>query len=321
MTVEWWAACNGCAGSIGFSADWRVRVWADGVMKFEQRVTASPAEPFVASRVETTVNLPLISASQRLTLHVDPVYVDSQAQTTQFYDSQNPCQPGLTTGACDSLVRMPVGSSGGSGETAAPGPTNVRVTDLPAALPYPAASQTPALRVAWDPVGGAAAYEVHRSTDPAFTPGRKTRIYRGAGVECVSPQAPNPGNPPGHDRSGRCFVDTRVSLRTTYYYRVVAARPDGTLTASSLVAYGTPTRFDRQVKVRVDRLYGPAFWENALESPSPNPSLDEPGTQWLFLWDTGELSGGPHDVFARSFTQGIGSRKTRRAYVLAPTRP
>ena len=73
-----------------------------------------------------------------------------------------------------------------------------------------------------------------------------------------------------------------------------------------------PTRYDRQVKLKVDRLYGPQYWEYALIDPSPNPTKDEPGTDWRFLWDTLELTPGLHSIFARSFTQGIGSAKANR---------
>src|SRR5207247_7628674 len=73
MTVEWWASCSGCAAGIGFQADWTIRLWADGVLRHEQRVTATPAAPGVASRLVATVSLPTIAAQQRLVLQVDPV--------------------------------------------------------------------------------------------------------------------------------------------------------------------------------------------------------------------------------------------------------
>jgi hypothetical protein len=77
----------------------------------------------------------------------------------------------------------------------------------------------------------------------------------------------------------------------------------------SELAYGKATRFDRQVKLKVDRLYGPQYWEYATAS---NAIF----THWTFIWDTLELVDGPHLVSARSFTQGIGSTKDRRTYVL-----
>jgi hypothetical protein len=102
---------------------------------------------------------------------------------------------------------------------------------------------------------------------------------------------------------------------TTYYYRVFAVR--GTARGStSEIAYGAPTRYDRQIRIRVDRLYGPQYWEHALLPPSPTPQdTNNGGTQWLFDWDTLELVGA-HPLFARSFTQGIGSTKDGKTATL-----
>jgi subtilisin family serine protease len=325
MTLVWWAACNLCSEDVGISADWVIRVWADGVLKFEQRITATPADPGVPSKLVRTVTLPTFSAGQRIVVHIDPVYVDSQTVALIHYDSEGPC-PAATTGPCDSRVHMPVGGSGGGGSTAPATPENVRVTDLPANAPYPTGvSQVQALRVAWDPVQGAS-YRVYRSTDPLT---RGLLRYSGPGQSCpndpdgpgpelgFSPEAPAPepdDAPPGHDRAGLCFTDTMgLELRRAYYYRVVAVQSN-TESANSEVAYGIPTRYDRQVKLKVDRLYGPQHWEYALVSPSPNPLLDSAGTQWRFLWDTLELETGAHKVFARSFTQGIGSQKAERTF-------
>jgi serine protease AprX len=307
MTVEWWASCTLCTAGVGISADWIIRVWGDGVLKFEQRVTATPENPGVPSRLTETVNLPTFTANQRVVVHIDPVFVDSQTVTFIYYDSENPCTA-ANTGRCDSLVRMPAGGTGGGGG-AGPAPDNVRVTDLPHQSPYPGATISPALRVAWDGQAGVR-YEVYRSTNPLT---RGTRVFNGTGhVACTSPEAPSPGNPPGHDRTGRCFTDTGVSLRTTYYYRVVSVTSSGQRSLESEIAYGTPTRYDRSVKLKVDRLYGPQYWEYALLEPSPNPTLDDAGTSWRFLWDTLELTPGEHKLFARSFTQGIGSNKANR---------
>jgi len=349
MTVEWWAMCAACAGPLGFDADWVIRLWADGVLRFEQRVTATPANPLVPSRLVETVSLPQITANQRFTLHIDPVYIDSQAVAAIYYDSQNACDATGGGNPCASLVRMPVGGEATTGQGA--GPENVRVTDLPAdpplLHPYPQnRPKSPALRIAWDPVPEADRYEVYRSTNPLFPNGGQ-RIYSGPGTACTSPQAPTPDQPPGHDRQGRCVDDKNVQLLVTYYYRVVAVDTDPNpevRSASSEIAYGTPTRYDRQVKLKVDRIYGPQYWEYALLPPSPTPlDTTNPGTQWRFLWDTRELLGTeyqlgpltidpatgqlvtapgpvlsdiPHLVFARSFTQGIGSTKDGRAVTL-----
>jgi hypothetical protein len=207
---------------------------------------------------------------------------------------------------------MPVGTGGGGGGSAVP--QNVRVTDLPASAPYPGAPQTPALRVAWDPVDGATQYEIYRSTSPTSL---GSRVFRGAGTTCTSPEAPGnePDSPPGHDRAGLCFTNTGVSLLSTYYYRVLTRNPTtGQRGMPSNIAYGTPTRYDRQVRLRVDRLYGPQHWEFALGPQSPTPSdTTNSGVRWMFVWDTLELSAGPHDVSARSSTQGIGSQKAQRS--------
>jgi hypothetical protein len=144
MTVEWWASCNLCTRGVGISADWIIRVWADGVLKFEERVTATPENPGVPSRLIETVNLPTFTANQRVVVHIDPVYVDSQTLSIIYYDSENPCTV-ASTGRCDSLIRMPVGVSGGGGGGAGPAADNVRVTDLPHNAPYPGATISPAL--------------------------------------------------------------------------------------------------------------------------------------------------------------------------------
>jgi serine protease AprX len=313
MTVEWWAACNGCSADLGLSADWFIRVWADGILQAEERVTATPATPGVPSRLIETIVLPTFTANQRIVVHIDPVYIDGQNVTFVYYDSDTEPDSACTaaSGRCDSLVRMPAGGTGGAAAGGPGSPQNVRVTDLPANAPYPAAPQAPALRVAWDPVQGASSYDVFRSTNPLSV---GTRVFRGAGTSCTSPEAPAPEPAdiwPGHDRSGICFTNTGVQPRTTYYYRVFAAQGTQRSTSSE-IAYGTPTRYDRQVRVKLDRLYGPQYWEFALIPPSPNPTLDSAGTQWRHLWDTLELVAGPHPLFARSFTQGIGSTKATR---------
>lgn len=310
MTLEWWATCEALCN---LGADWIIRVWADGVLKFEQRVRETPATvPPVPDRLRTTVILPTFTANQRVVVHIDPVFIDTQAVTFVYYDSEQPCPLGPVGTRCDSLVRMPVGESGAS--PGGPAPDNVRVTDLPAGAPYPAAPQSPALRVAWDPVDGVGTYEVYRSTNPLSV---GSRVFRGGGTACTSPEAPGaePDDaPPGHDRAGLCFTNTSgLSFLTTYYYRVVAVRPDGKKSMPSEIAYGAPTRYDRQVKLKVDRLYGPQHWEYALLGSSPTPpDTTNAGLAWTFLWDTLELVAGFHDVFARSFTQGIGSEKAER---------
>ena len=312
MTVEWWAQCGPLC--VGGGPEWWIRLWADGVLKFEQQVSPGPFLPNVPERLRATVNLPTITANERLTLHVEPVFLFNQfLPFLIYYDHQGPCVPGVTTGACDSLVRMPTGTSGGA-PGSGPAPENIRVTDLPASAPYPSSPQSPALRIAWDPQTGVDGYKVYRSTDPTTL---GTVRFSGAGTPCTSPEAPGdePDSQPGHDPAGLCFTDTGAggpSFLTTYYYRVLSVR-GGQTSSISNVGYGAPTRYNRQVKLKVDRLYGPQHWEYALAGSSPTPpDTTNAGLQWRFIWDTLELSAGAHAVFARSFTQGIGSPKAQR---------
>ena len=106
MTVEWWASCGACGA--GFSADWMIRLWADGIKVFEQRVTANPALPDVPALLKATVVLPSVMASSSFVLHIDPVYVDSQVNTRVYYDSTQACPAASGTDPCDSIVRIPI---------------------------------------------------------------------------------------------------------------------------------------------------------------------------------------------------------------------
>jgi serine protease AprX len=280
MTVRFWASCSLCAAP--FSADWYIRLWADGVMVFEERQTASPLLPSLPSQLELTVDIPGVTANDNFVLHVDPVYIDVQANTFVYYDSVDAC-PGATTGPCDSVVYMPVADSTSSD---VPGiPVNVRVTDA-----------QDRLVVAWAPVAGVGEYDIHRSTDPAFTPDNETRLATTAGESCHSPNAPSW---PGASFSGLCYTDNGAAPGTTYYYRVVARNGDLTGRAS-LLAYGAAQAYDRQVKVGFDRLWGPRVWEYAT-------LLDNAATQWQAIWDTLELDLADPVITARSFTQGVGS--------------
>ncbi len=114
--------------------------------------------------------------------------------TNIYYDSAGPGDCTALTGRCDSLVRMPVGASGGSAGGSSATVENVRVTDLPAnppaSHPYPANPPlSPALRVAWDPQSPAPTrYEVYRSTDPTHPGhprllGPRSRVHVAAGSD------------------------------------------------------------------------------------------------------------------------------------------
>lgn len=290
MTVEWWASCSFCGAVIGNNAAWNIRVYADGNLKFQKRVTATPHEPLLPSRLDATVFLPQIIANNRITLQVDPIFIDTQNDTRIYYDSEQPCLP-TSSGRCDSLVRMPVDMTGVSGT--GPGPQNLRATD-----------RHKFIRLAWQETTGAVKYEIHRDLEPAFIPNPRTKIAVTTGFPCTSPENPTWTQ---ENRPGRCYDDNGNHLERQYYYRVVALFENGTRSLPSRLTHNMRTNYDRQVKMKVDRLYGPVFWEYAS-------LFSDPENSWHHWWDTLELTPGPHHVFTRSFHQGIGSNKDRRTY-------
>lgn len=108
MVVEWWASCGACSAGEGLPAVWRIRVWADGANKFDEARTVTPASPNVPAKLKVSVTLPEISAADNIVLQIDPVNVDTQADTRIYYDSEMPC-PGVSgVEPCDSKVTMPV---------------------------------------------------------------------------------------------------------------------------------------------------------------------------------------------------------------------
>ena len=129
MTVDFWASCGACGGGLG-NADWTIRVWADGVMAYEEVVRATPDLPNVPKLLSAKVFLPEVIAAQNIVLHVDPVYIDSQNNTKIYYDSQSACPGTLpgTQGPCDSKVTMPVLAPGEPVPT--PTPNGAGVTYL-----------------------------------------------------------------------------------------------------------------------------------------------------------------------------------------------
>ncbi len=292
MTVQWWGSCSACGPTTG-SADWIIRLYADGKQQFQERVTETPSGPDEATLLEHTFDLPAITAKDRFVLHIDPVYIDSQNNAKVYYDSKDPCptnplaQP--SQAACDSTVLFPVVDPNDASPSQV---ENLRVTDIHTGL-----------RIAWDP-NGAGAYEVHRSTNPAFTPSATTRLATTAGTPCDSPSVPTWTS--ASDGGALCFTDTGTATLTTYYYRIVG-NDAGVTADASLLAYGTETQYDRQVKVRADRLYGPGYFEYARLANAD-------GTRWKYALDTLERDT-PTDTFrvsARSFTQGIGSANASR---------
>ncbi len=129
MDLQWWASCAACGPA--FSADWRIRLWADGVKVFEQRITATPSLPNVAQKLSATLFLPEIVANNDIVLHIDPVYIDSQNATQIYYDSQSPCPTALGSESCDSKVTMPVLAAGDPVPTPSVEPTPPISTAVP----------------------------------------------------------------------------------------------------------------------------------------------------------------------------------------------
>lgn len=121
MKVDWWASCTACGA--GLTADWMIRLWADGVKVFEQRIKATPSMPNVTEKLSTTLFLPELTANNNIVLHVDPVFIDTQNATRIYYDSQLPCPGATGTQPCDSKVSMPVLAPGEPAPTPAPTPT------------------------------------------------------------------------------------------------------------------------------------------------------------------------------------------------------
>ncbi|HWM04230.1 MAG TPA: S8 family serine peptidase, partial [Actinophytocola sp.] len=106
MTVRWWAQCAACGPPIG-AAEWFIRLWADGVLVTDQRISAAPSSSTGPSLVETTVIVPETTAQTTFVLHIDPVFVDVQNPSIAYYDSTQGCTA-IVEGPCDSTVLMPV---------------------------------------------------------------------------------------------------------------------------------------------------------------------------------------------------------------------
>ncbi|HSK25081.1 MAG TPA: S8 family serine peptidase [Egicoccus sp.] len=105
VTARWWAECTAC-GDLG-SADWVLRLWADGELVVEQTVTATPTAAASIELLEANVDLPAaVTADDHVTLHIEPVYLDTQTVGIIYYDSQSGC--GAASGPCDSHVVLPV---------------------------------------------------------------------------------------------------------------------------------------------------------------------------------------------------------------------
>jgi subtilisin family serine protease len=98
LIVEWWSRCTGCGI---FGSDWVIRLFADDLKRFDQRVEVAQTLPVEKLRVELPI--PDIAVAETLTLHLDPFYVAPGLEV--LYDSSLPC-PGATVGPCDSTVTV-----------------------------------------------------------------------------------------------------------------------------------------------------------------------------------------------------------------------
>jgi subtilisin family serine protease len=107
MTVEWWVNCPGC--NAGFFDDWFIRLWADGTQVFQGRVRFNTILPASTTRLQATVSLPELTASDEFVLQLDPIFVN-QASSSVLYDSTQACTP-ANPAPCDSVVHMPVVSA------------------------------------------------------------------------------------------------------------------------------------------------------------------------------------------------------------------
>jgi subtilisin family serine protease len=105
MTVEWWVQCPTC--SALFFDDFFIRLWVDGVKHVEARVRHNNLLPGAATtRLRDTITVPRIVATEKVVLHVDPIFLN-QNGSIFYYDSTQAC-PGALQGPCDSRVQMPL---------------------------------------------------------------------------------------------------------------------------------------------------------------------------------------------------------------------
>ncbi|MFA9446731.1 S8 family serine peptidase [Egicoccus sp. AB-alg6-2] len=105
LTARWWAMCSAC-GDLG-SAGWIVRLYADGVLAVTETVEATPTFAAEVALLEASVTLPqAVTASDQITLQIEPQYLDTQTVAVIHYDSQHGC--GSDDGPCDSHVVLPV---------------------------------------------------------------------------------------------------------------------------------------------------------------------------------------------------------------------
>jgi 2-polyprenyl-6-methoxyphenol hydroxylase-like FAD-dependent oxidoreductase len=91
-------------------AEWRARLeglFADDDGPAVDLIRATPDAAGEVSLLEATVELPgPVTATERVTLHIDPQFIDTQTVAVIYYDSQHGC--GSDDGPCDSHVVLPL---------------------------------------------------------------------------------------------------------------------------------------------------------------------------------------------------------------------
>ena len=244
-----------------------------------------------AGRVKAIVTLPTFTANQRIIRPCRPGLRRQPGGDVHLLRLREPVYATAPVGtSCDSLVKMPVGASGGSGGQAASPDAGERPRHGPAVEP----AAEPSVSAVTDVLAGAAGRVGQAEPGSGSVrglpehgsalPERRPRVFSGA-VTATAPRRRRrrPNDPNGHDRHGALLHGHERQLRHGLLLprrRGGERRTSDVKSTNSEIAYGMPTKFDRQVKLKVDRLYGPQYWENALGRSSPTPpDTDEHGRQ------------------------------------------
>ncbi len=171
------------------------------------------------------------------------IYLDSQSQ----YNDSNDPTPHLTPGQPYYYYAVAVNSAGDSPPSAVYGPVTPNASPaVPTNLQAVAQTGTPAIKLMWNPVNGAAQYQVERSTT---SNGSYLRVG---------------------DADQASYRDGDVLVGTPYYYRVRAV-VNGIVSDPSVVSTATITQIEQHA---------------ADPSPTPTltaPSYD--GIAKVYLWD------------------------------------
>ncbi|MGH8945013.1 MAG: Ig-like domain-containing protein, partial [Acidimicrobiia bacterium] len=105
MTVGWWF--GGPAVNTLLFDDFEIRLYADGTEVFREVVRHNVTVPNVPEFLQSTVEVPKVTALDNFVLVIDPIFVN-QNESFIYYDSVQPC-PGVSASvSCDSTVLMPV---------------------------------------------------------------------------------------------------------------------------------------------------------------------------------------------------------------------